>query len=317
MKRSRLISLIIVVVSVAAAAFAVVSVAGGPGGGPPGGPQRPQAQTPAPASTRQFAVRTVTVEPGVLEAKTKLNGEVVPESSVEVLPDVAGTVSQIPVDVGDVVSAGAVVAYVDPSRPGTRFQASPVTAPIAGTITAVYLDPGATVAATSPIVQIGTLDSLEIVVDVPERFVGALKPGNQAEVIFSAFPDQPRQAVVSRISPVLDPQARSKEAAFVLDPPWPSVQAGMFAEVTFVTRRKEGVLAVPSESVVTRGAEDSVFVVDDGKAALVSVRTGMIAGGMIEILEGLRPGQEVVSEGQSLLENGSAVRIVNTMENAS
>jgi membrane fusion protein, multidrug efflux system len=317
MKKSRLITVAIVVLSIGAAAFAVLSATGGGPGGPggrtggaPGSPGTPPSEQPV----QQYAVRVAVVEEGTIEAKTKLNGEVVPRVSVEALPEVGGTVAEIAVDVGDRVTAGEVVAYVDPSRPGTRFQASPVTAPIAGTITAIYVDAGSTVGQTTPVLRVGTLDTLEIVVDVPERFVGAIGPDTAGTVVFSAFPDQPRSARVARLSPVIDPSSRSKEAAFALTAPWEAVQAGMFAEVTMVTDRRTGTLTVPVASVVRRGGQESVFVVEEETARLVPVETGISADGRVEILRGLSPGRLVVVEGQNLLEDGSPVRVVEDSE---
>lgn len=314
MKKSRLITVAIVALSVGAAAFAVLSATGGGpggrGGGAPGSPGGPTAEQPA----QQYAVRVAVVEEGTLEAKTKLNGEVVPRVSVEVLPEVGGTVANIVVDVGDRVGAGDVLAYVDPSRPGTRFQASSVTAPIAGTVTAIYVDTGSTVGATTPVLRIGTLDALEIVVDVPERFVGAISRDTAGTVVFSAFPDQPRSARVARLSPVLDPSSRSKEVAFALSAPWEAVQAGMFAEVTLVTDRRTDTLTVPVASVVRRANRESVFVVEEETARLVPVETGISAEGRVEVLSGLSPGQRVVVEGQNLLEDGSPVRVVEDRE---
>ncbi len=301
MKRTRLISLAVVAVSVTAVAFAVLSV---PRGG--GGPGEAAEQPP-----QRYAVRIAAVERETIEAKTKLNGEVIPRVSVDALPEVAGTVRDLSVNVGDRVSSGAVLAYVDPSRPGTRFQGSPVTAPISGTVTNLYVDVGATVGQTTPILRIGTLDTLEIVVDVPERFVGTVARGSTGAVVFSAFPDSPRQARVARLSPVLDASSRSKETAFVLESPWDAVQAGMFAEVTLVTDRRTEALTVPVDSVVTRANRESVFVVEDETARLVPVETGISSEGRIEILAGLSPGQRVVVEGQSLLEDGSPIRVIS------
>ena len=320
MKKSRLITWAIVALSLGAAAFAVLSAAGGgpggpgsagnPTGGAPGSRGAPASEQPA----QQYAVRVAAVEAGTIETKTKLNGEVVPRVSVEAVPEVGGTVAQMVVDIGHRVAAGEVLAYVDPSRPGTRFQASPVTAPIAGTVTAVYVDPGSTVGQTSPVLRIGTLDTLEIVVDVPERFVGAIGPDTAATVVFSAFPNQPRSARVARLSPVLDPSSRSKEAAFALTAPWEAVQAGMFAEVTLVTERRTDALTVPVASVVRRANRESVFVVEEETARLVPVETGVSADGRVEVLTGLSPGRRVVVEGQNLLEDGSPVRVVEENE---
>ena len=313
MKKSRLITWAIVALSLGAAAFAVLSAAGGGPGGP-GSAGNPTGGAPDSPPAQQYAVRVAAVEAGTIETKTKLNGEVVPRVSVEAVPEVGGTVAQMVVDIGDRVAAGEVLAYVDPSRPGTRFQASPVTAPIAGTVTAVYVDPGSTVGQTSPVLRIGTLDTLEIVVDVPERFVGAIGPDTAATVVFSAFPNQPRNARVARLSPVLDPSSRSKEAAFALTAPWEAVQAGMFAEVTLVTERRTDALTVPVASVVRRANRESVFVVEEETARLVPVETGISADGRVEVLTGLSPGRRVVVEGQNLLEDGSPVRVVEENE---
>lgn len=311
MKKSRLITGAVVALSIGAAAFAVISATGGGpggrGGGAAGSPGTPPSEQPA----QQYAVRVAVVEEGTIEAKTKLNGEVVPRVSVDALPEVGGTVAEITVDVGDRVASGEVVAYVDPSRPGTRFQANPVTAPIAGTVTAIYLDAGSTVGQTTPVLRIGTLDALEILVDVPERFVGAVGPDTAGSVVFSAFPDQPRSARVARLSPVLDPSSRSKEAAFALTAPWEAIQAGMFAEVTLVTDRRTDTLTVPVASVVRRAGQESVFIVEEETARLIPVETGISAEGRVEIRRGLSPGQRVVVEGQNLLEDGSPVRVVD------
>ncbi len=313
MKKSRLITVAIVVLSVGAAAFAVLSVAGG-GPGSTGGPGGRAAGGPESSPAREYAVRVAVVDEGTIEATSKTNGAVVRRVSVDALAKVGGPVAEIVVYIGDRVAAGAGLAYVDPSRPGTRFQASPVTAPITGTVTAVYLDAGSTAGQSTPILRLGTLDTLEIVVDVPERFVGSIGPDTSATVVFSAFPNQPRSARVSRLSPVLDPSSRSKEVAFALSPPWDAVQAGMFAEVTLVTERRSDALTVPLASVVSRANRESVFVVEEETARLVPVETGISADGRVEVLSGLSPGQRVVVEGQSLLEDGSPVRVVDDGE---
>lgn len=312
MKRSRVVSLSIIAACLIAASVALFPIVRDRIQGTSSGGSREFAS----AATRQYAVRVATARRSTIVARTTLNGEVVPESSVEALPDVAGTVSNLTVDVGDRVAAGAIVGYVDPSRPGARFQASPVTAPISGTVTAIFVDLGSTVSTATPIVQIGTLDDLEIVVDLPERFVGAITLGGEVTVTFSAFPDRPRVARTSRISPVFDPSSRSQEIAFVLSEPWDLVRAGMFAEVALATERREDVVTVPAESIVRRGTEDAVFIVEGESARLVRVQTGLIAGGNAEIVSGLLGGEQIVVEGQNLLEDGSAVRVVDSVGGA-
>jgi multidrug efflux pump subunit AcrA (membrane-fusion protein) len=102
------------------------------------------------------------------------------------------------------------------------------------------------------------------------------------------------------------------------------LKAGMFVEAKIVTKEKENVIKLPIDCVVERFGEDYVFVVseatsDDGqqKRWTVSKRkvtTGIEIDRKVEILEGLEAGEQVVYRGQTLLEQGSKVRVVSKVQ---
>ena len=88
----------------------------------------------------------------------------------------------------------------------------------------------------------------------------------------------------------------------------------MFAEINITTESRNQVIAVPSEAVVVKEGNTIVYIIDKDKAKLVSVKTGLDNGKMVEITEGLNEGMEVVVKGQNFLEDGALVSVVKQEE---
>ena len=99
----------------------------------------------------------------------------------------------------------------------------------------------------------------------------------------------------------------------VSNPP-SEVKAGMFAEINIATESRNQVIAVPSEAVVVKEGNTIVYIIEKDKAKLVSVKTGLDNGKMVEITEGLNEGMEVVVKGQNFLEDGALVSVVKQEE---
>ena len=302
--KKRAVSSIIIIASIL---FVVVSASIVLGGN--GGPRGGNAEA---AAERVYSVELDEARSGTVRSLIRLNGEVVPTTNVDTYPEVSGEVQRLFVRLGDRVRRGQVVANIDPSRPGARFEVSPVTAPITGTVTAIYVDQGGTVSTATPIVAVGELDTLEVVVDIPERFVSAARPGMTAEIELSAFPGNRFAVAASEISPLLDSTTRTKEVRFLVDPLETGAEAGMFAEVTIVTETRDDVVVIPVESIITRSDRDFIFtVIDDSVASLRPVQVGLIENQLAEIREGLEAGEPIVVRGQSIIEEGSAVQVLS------
>ena len=302
--KKRAVSSLIIIASIL---FVVVSASIVLGGN--GGPRGGNAEA---AAERVYSVELDEARSGTVRSLIRLNGEVVPTTNVDTYPEVSGEVQRLFVRLGDRVRRGQVVANIDPSRPGARFEVSPVTAPITGTVTAIYVDQGGTVSTATPIVAVGELDTLEVVVDIPERFVSAARPGMTAEIELSAFPGNRFAVAASEISPLLDSTTRTKEVRFLVDPLETGAEAGMFAEVTIVTETRDDVVVIPVESIITRSDRDFIFtVIDDSVASLRPVQVGLIENQLAEIREGLEAGEPIVVRGQSIIEEGSAVQVLS------
>jgi membrane fusion protein (multidrug efflux system) len=81
-----------------------------------------------------------------------------------------------------------------------------------------------------------------------------------------------------------------------------------------VLNEREGAIQVPEQALVPQGQDQFVFKVEDGKAAFTKVTTGIRREGMVEIVEGLAPDDEVVTAGQLKIRDGAAVQPVPQAE---
>jgi multidrug efflux pump subunit AcrA (membrane-fusion protein) len=267
-----------------------------------------------------FAVSTVKAVKGQIRDYIELNGDVTAGTRVDTYPDAAGKLSRLYVEVGQRVRKGQVIAEVDPSRPGMQFALSPVKAAISGTVTNIPVQVGATVSQQVPIVQISDMRDLEVRVHVAEKFISRMQVGLPAEMSFDAYPGKIFYGKIKELSPVVDPQSRTLEVKIGLSDGTELLKAGMFGEVKLVTMEKDGVVKIPSDCVVNLFGEEFVFLVErsgdgaEGIARRVKVTRGIEIDQKLEITSGLEPGDEVVYRGQTLLEDGSKVRVVETVQ---
>ncbi|ULQ60868.1 efflux RND transporter periplasmic adaptor subunit [Brucepastera parasyntrophica] len=271
------------------------------------------ARRPPISSTESvFSVRVDAAERQTLQAYIEINGDIITEQQVSVVPDTSGKLSSLKVEVGSVVRKGQVIAEVDPSKPGVSYSMSPVYSPISGTITSTPLAVGSTVTQASNIAVVSVMENLEIEALIPEREVGQLKVGLTAEVTLEAFPGEIFSATVIRVSPVLDPNSRTKKIVLTFDTDDSRINAGMFARIKLNTRTYADVITVPSNSLVTLRGSTYVYVLEGADTVrLQEVSTGVSVDDLTEIKTGLAENDIVIIQGQQFLSDNAKVRVVN------
>jgi multidrug efflux pump subunit AcrA (membrane-fusion protein) len=283
--------------------------AGGPGPRKNGG-----ANT---AAATVFSVRAEEAEIRNLQAYIEVNGNIVSEQQVVVMPDAAGKLVSMKTGLGESVRKGALLAEVDPSRPGAEYSLSPVYAPVSGVVASSPASVGSTVSTNTALFTIAAAGSLEIEALIPEREVGQLRAGLSAEVRLEAFPGEVFTAALTRLSPVIDPASRTKKVTLVFTHNDSRINPGMFARIKLNTRSYENVVSVPQEAVTDKRGSAVVYVVNadgiGGSAPSVSMREvsiGVSIDGEVEIKSGLAAGEAVVVQGQQFLTDGAAVRVI-------
>lgn len=184
-----------------------------------------------------------------------------------------------------------------------------VRAPFAGWASLRTISAGAVVSAGTPIATISDISEIKLDFPVPETLLSALAPGQAIEARAAAFPGQPFRGQVATIDPVVDPATRSAMVRAILPNPENRLKPGMLLTVMIESAPRTAP-AVPELAVVGQGEQRSVFLIGpDSRVKRTPVRTGLREGGRIEIVEGLKPGQKVVSEGIVKVSDGMEVRL--------
>lgn len=262
-----------------------------------------------------YAVNADIVQAGNLDDYLEFGGDVSSVSAVDVYPDAAGKISRIRVAVGDLVKKDQIIAYVDPSRPGMNYSENPVKAPISGRVTSFPPTIGTMVSQSYSIAKISDTDELQIKVNVAERFISRIRENQTAIVSFDAYPGVEFKARVFEVSPVLDTTSRTMLAKLKVEPADSRIKAGMYARVKLITDTIEGAVVIPNDAIVYRDGKPYVFTAksesSESSVNMVSVKEGLSIDNKTEIQEGLKEGDVIIVKGQSLLSDGSKVKILS------
>ena len=184
-----------------------------------------------------------------------------------------------------------------------------VTAPFAGWVSLRNISAGAVVNAGTEIATVSDISSIKLDFSVPETMLSVLRPGLTIDAVSAAYPDQPFRGQIATIDPVIDPNTRAVMVRARLPNPDGKLKPGMLLTVAIETAPRMS-LSVPELAVIGEGDSRFVYVVDDGGAAKrQQVRTGQRQAGRIEIVEGLQPGQKVITEGVVKVAEGMKVRL--------
>ena len=185
-------------------------------------------------------------------------------------------------------------------------------APITGFLVRKYVEIGTWVKTGDPIADLVDLNPVYANGPVGERKISLLRKGLAASVVVDALPGQSFAGTVTQIVPRADPQSRTFPVKVRIPNEDGRLKSGMLARVTVSVGNRHSVLLVPKDAVVRRGADEVVFVVDNGVAKQVKVKTGRAVQHLMEIHNsGLKPNQEVVIIGNESLTGGAKVRKVN------
>ncbi|MCL2374737.1 MAG: efflux RND transporter periplasmic adaptor subunit [Treponema sp.] len=262
-----------------------------------------------------FAVNTTASTQGHIRDYLALSGDVMAASTVDAFSDAAGRVSRLFVSVGSHVRADDPIAEVDPSRPGMEFVPSLVTAPVAGTVVALPAQLGMTINQAFPMARIAAGNDLEIRLFVAERFISQIALNQPCEIVLNAWPGEVFHGRIIELSPVLDPLSRTMEIRVGVQNPAGRLMSGMFAQVRIITEENPSAVQIPAAAVITRFGEQFVFVVDssDPEAPVARRRDvvpGIINDGVMEVRQGLASGEEIVIQGQGIIDEGSRINII-------
>ena len=179
------------------------------------------------------------------------------------------------------------------------------------------IEVGQYINAGGPVVTLTDLDNLYVNFTLPEQQRGEIAVGQKVLIAVDAYPGRTFEAALTTIEPQIDPTMRAIKVQATLANPDHALQPGMFASIRVVLPSGPDVVTVPATSVDFTLYGDSVFVVrEDGKdaegkpvlkATRSFVKTGDRDKDRVAILDGVSPGDQVVTSGQLKLQSGGQV----------
>ncbi len=168
------------------------------------------------------------------------------------------------------------------------------------------------------IVNIEDIDVMYVDFRLPERFQAKIARGQSAQLDLDALPGRTYTAQVEAIDPLIDANGRSVGVRACIDNRRLELRPGMFARVRAVFGVRENALVIPEEAIVPQGGKLFVIKLLDGPdgntrtTQRVEVKVGLRSPGQVEILQGLAPGDTVVTAGQQRAQrDGTVVTVVD------
>jgi multidrug resistance efflux pump len=184
-----------------------------------------------------------------------------------------------------------------------------ILSPMNGGITKRFVDPGTMVKDTTPILTLMDLSEMKMVVNVIEKEFIHLQKGQAVKITVTAFPDRVFTGRIEIITPALELQSRTAEIQISIPNPGLVMKPGMFGRAEILLRSNPQAVLVPIQSLMTEGGQDWLYVLKDDKVARRPVRKGAVRDTVVEILQGVIPGERVITAGQTALKDGDKVRL--------
>jgi membrane fusion protein, copper/silver efflux system len=180
--------------------------------------------------------------------------------------------------------------------------------PIGGVVTTKNVVEGARVSPADALFEITDLGSIWVLADVYESELARVKVGTEAELTLGAYQGQIYRGRVAFIDPAVDPKTRTVKVRIQFANPKGELKPEMFGEVVFKARGRKG-LVVPLDAVLDSGTRKVVFVaLGDGRFEPREVQTGAGSGDNVEIMSGLKAGEEVVTRANFLVDSESRLK---------
>lgn len=191
-----------------------------------------------------------------------------------------------------------------------RLSKMRIVAPFDGSVGIRNVSLGDYVKDGTDLVNVEDVRLLKVDFRLPERNYSQVHVGQTIEVVADALPNERWQGRIEAINPKVDADGRSLEVRALLENTSGKLRPGMFVRVRVIVGERSNALLVPEEAIVPQGAEFFVFKVVDGAARRVPVKIGVRRDAMVEILDGLSAGDQVVTAGMRLSRDGQPVRVL-------
>ena len=191
----------------------------------------------------------------------------------------------------------------------TRLGKTELRAPFAGTVGLRRVSPGEYVNVGDALVELVALDTLKLDFSLPEVYLGRFRPGQKISLSVDATGARQYEGEVYAVAPQVDLSTRSVTLRARVANADGSLHPGQFAKVSLQVGSRDNALLVPEQALWPQGDKQNVYIIKDGKAQLVEVKTGLRKPGLVEIVSGITAEDQVISAGQMKIGPGAPVQV--------
>lgn len=206
-----------------------------------------------------------------------------------------------------------------------QYENSFLKSPIAGMVSQRNYDIGDQTSPQFPAYVVVDMEKVKINVDLVEQELHSIKKGAKVYIEVNGFEDKRFIGKVDKVHPTIDPMTRTVKAEIIVDNGNLELRPGMYAKVNIVTKSAENTILLPNHAIIEKtfrkwlGGEISnaeievskyCYVVRDGKAVKVDLKTGIENSQFSQILEGLTLNDDVIIIGQHNVSDGDKVQVV-------
>jgi len=184
-----------------------------------------------------------------------------------------------------------------------------ITAPFSGALGLRQVSVGEYLSPGQSIFTLSRIDPLYVDFSVPQTELAVLREGTPVSISTDAFPGERFTGKILAIDPELDAAARAVSVRAEIGNPDGRLKPGLFIEVEISAGTIDNAVVIPEQALVARGDRVFVYAVEDNKAVMKPVKTGLRQAGKVQVVEGLSVGETVVTDGQIKLRPGADVTI--------
>lgn len=184
---------------------------------------------------------------------------------------------------------------------------STIKAPFDGVAGLRSFSPGDYATAGQELTSVVSLDPLKLEFTVPEKDYAAVKQGQKISFTVDAFPDQKFSGDIYAIDPRINPDNRNFTVKATIPNAEGALRPGMYARIAIVTQTRSAVPMLPEEAIMPQGTDSYVYTINGNKAQRTKITIGERQAGSVEVREGLKAGDKVITAGLMKLKDGSDV----------
>ena len=184
-----------------------------------------------------------------------------------------------------------------------------VDAPFDGVITARYSDPGSNAKTDRPLFSIEQNNPLKILGTVIEKSLPQIEPGKTEVAITVDSVEGEFKGIVKKVYPSIDKISRTGKIEIHLDNSENKIRTGMFAKIDVLVSTHENAVIIPRDALIRFEGGYLAYVVENNRAVKRAVKVGITDDNDIEILEGIKAGDRIISKGIEFVREGSLVSV--------